>query len=130
MTKRTIADEAHELYDLATLLAMDVAYQFVVKGRGDALTVSMAVNQMEAARNLLDAISASDLGCIELPDRRNDVAGCGAAIDAMLADKASGLSRSMYLANLDAIEGILDEVNAGPEFYRALGDMRREAEES
>ena len=34
------------------------------------------------------------------------------------------------LANLDAIEDILDEVHAGPEFYRALADMKREAEAS
>ncbi len=127
MTKLTIADEARDLYDLATLLALDVAAQLVVNGRGDALTVSRAVTQRDAAKNLLDALSASDLGSIELPERQIDAAGCGAVIDAMLADKGSALSKSMCLANLDAIEGILDEAHASPEFYKALEDMRREA---
>lgn len=34
------------------------------------------------------------------------------------------------LANLDAIEGILDEVRASREFYDALGEMRAEVEQS
>lgn len=130
MSTRTIADEARELYDLATLLAMDVAAQHVVNGRGDALTVSRAVTQRDAAKNLLDALSASDLGSIELPERQIDAAGCGAVVDAMLADESSRLNKSMRLANLDAIEGILDEAHASPEFYRALANMRREAEAS
>lgn len=130
MPNRTIADEARELYDLSTLLAVDVVSQLVVNGRGDALTVSKAVNERDAAKNLLDRISASGIGDIELPNRQIDVSGCGAVIDAMLADKGSVLSRSMRLANLDGIKDILDDVGAGPEFYRALADMRREAEAS
>ena len=130
MSNRTISDEARELYDLATLLAMDVVSQFVVNGRGDALTVSIAVNQRDAAKNLIDRISASGIGDIELPERQIDVAGCGAVIGAMLADKGSVLSKSMRLANLDGIKDVLDEVGASPEFYRVLADMRREAEDS
>lgn len=130
MTKRTIADEARELYDLATLLAVNVVSQFVVNGSGDALTVSMAVNQRDAAKSLLDRVYASGIGGVELPERQIDTAGCGAVIDAMLADESSRLSRSMRLATLDGIKDILDEVHAGPEFYRALADMRREAEAS
>lgn len=128
MTKRTIADEARELYDLATLLALDVVAQLVVNGRGDALTVSIAVNERSAAKNLLDRISASGIGGVELPERRIDVEGCAPLVDAMLADKGSALNKSMRLANLDAIEGILDEVHASREFYDALGEMRAEVE--
>lgn len=130
MTKQTIADEARELYDLATLLAVDVVSQFVVNGRGDALTVSRAVTQRDAAKNLLDALSASDLGSVELPERQIDVSGCGAVIDAMLEDEHGRLSRSMRLANLDGIKAVLDEVGASPEFYKARADMSREAEAS
>ena len=130
MSKQTIADEARDLYDLATLLAMDVVSQFVVNGRGDALTVSIAVNQRDAAKNLIDRISASGIGDIELPERQIDVTGCGSVIDAMLDDKSSRLSRSMRLANLDGIKDVLDEVGASPEFYKVLADMRREAEAS
>lgn len=86
MTKRTIADEAREAYDLVTLLAVDVVSQLVVNGHGDALTVSMAVNQRKAAKSLLDRIHASGIGGVELPERQIDAAGCGAVIDAMLAD--------------------------------------------
>ena len=38
--------------------------------------------------------------------------------------------RESRLANLDAIEDILDEAHASPEFYRALANMRREVEAS
>lgn len=130
MTKRTIADEARELYDLATLLAVDVVSQLVVNGCGDELTVSMAVNQREAAKNLLERISTSGIGGVELPDRQIGAEGCGAVIDAMLADESSRLSSSMHLATLDGIKGILDEVHAGPVFYKVLDDMRRDAEAS
>lgn len=130
MTKQTIADEARELYDLATLLAVDVVSQHVVNGSGDALTVSRVVTQRTAAKNLLDALSASDLGSIELPERRIDAAGCGAVIDAILADEKSELNRSMHLANLNGIKDIHDEVHAYPEFYKALSDMRNEVETS
>ena len=130
MTKRTIADEASEIYDLATLLAIDVVSQFVVNGRGDAMTVSRAVNSRNVAKRLLEDISGSRIGAIELPERQIDVSGCGAVIDAMLEDEHSRLSRSMRLANLDGIKDILDEVGASPEFYRALANMRREVEAS
>lgn len=130
MTKRTIADEVRDLYDLATLLAVDVVAQFVVNGRGDALTVSEVVNQRRAAKNLLDSISASSIGDVELPERQIDAAGCGAVIDAILADEKSELNRSMRLANLNGIKDILDEVHAYPEFYKALSDMRNEVETS
>lgn len=130
MTKRTIADEASDLYDLATLLAIDVVSQFVVNGRGDAMTVSRAVNIRDVAKRLLEDISGSCIGGIELPELQIDVSGCGAVIDAMLAGKRSSLNRSMRLANLDGIKDILDEVGAGPEFYRVLADMKSEAEAS
>lgn len=84
MSKRTIADEARGVYDLVTLLAVDVASQLVVNGRGDALTVSMAASQREAAKSLLDRISASGIGGVELPERQIDTVGCGNVIDACL----------------------------------------------
>ena len=130
MTKQTIADEARELYDLATLLAVDVVSQFVVNGRGDAMTVSRAVNSRNVAKRLLEDISGSRIGAIELPERQIDVSGCGAVIDAMMEGDHSSLSRSMRLANLDGIKAVLDEVGASPEFYKALADMSREAEAS
>lgn len=130
MTKQTISDEARDLYDLATLLAIDVVSQFVVNGRGDAMTVSRAVNSRSVAKKLLEDISGSRIGGIELPERQIDVSGCGVVIDAMLEDEHSRLSRSMRLANLDGIKDILDEVGAGPEFYRVLADMKSEAEAS
>lgn len=125
MSARTIYDEAHDLYDLSAVLAMDVTAQLVMNRRGDALTASRAVTQMESAKNLLDTISASDIGGIELPERQFDAAGCGEAVEAMLADE--GLRSQMRLANLDAIEDVLDEVGAGQEFYSALEDMRADA---
>lgn len=85
MAKPTIADEARDLYDLATLLALDVAAQYVVNARGDEMTVAMAMMQTNTAKRLLADISASDIGSIELPERQVDAAGCGAAIDALLA---------------------------------------------
>lgn len=130
MSKQTIADEARDLYDLATLFAMDVVAQFVVNGRGDAMTVSRAVNTRDGAKKLLEDISGSRIGAIELPERQIDVTGCGSVIDAMLDDESSRLSRAMRLANLDGIKDVLDEVGASPEFYRVLADMRREAEAS
>ncbi len=125
MNARTIYDEARDLYDLAAVLALDVTAQLVVNGRGDALTVSRAVEQMKSAKNLLDTISASEIGGIELPERQADAAGCGEAVESMLADE--GLRSQMRLANLDAIEDVLDEVGVGPEFYSALEDMRADA---
>ena len=95
MPNRTIADEARELYDLSTLLAVDIVSQLVVNGRGDALTVSMAVNGRDAAKSFLDRISASGIGAIELPERQIDVTGCGSVIDAMLDDESSRLNSNL-----------------------------------
>lgn len=130
MSRQTIADEARDIYDLATLLTLDVVAQFVVNGNVDAMTVSRAVNIRGVAKKLLEDISGSRIGAIELPERQIDVTGCGSVIDAMLADKGSVLSKSMRLANLDGIRDVLDEVGASPEFYKVLADMRREAEAS
>ena len=85
MTKRTIADEARELYDLATLLALDVAAQLVVSGRGGTPIVSKAMGIATRAKELLGDLDGSDVGGAEIPDRLIDAAGCGAVIDAMLA---------------------------------------------
>ena len=95
MPIQTIADEARELYDLATLLAMDVVSQFVVNGRGDAITVSRAVNSRGVAKKLLEDISSSRIGAIELPERQIDVSGCGAVIDAMLDGESSRLNSNL-----------------------------------
>ena len=73
MPKRTIADEARELYDLATLLALDVAAQLVVNGRGDASAVSYAVNARGASKRIADVLLGSEVGGIELPERQVDV---------------------------------------------------------
>lgn len=90
MNARTIADEARDLYDLATLLALDVASQRVANGRGDASTVSCAVSARGAAKRLVDALSGSEVAGIELPERRVDASGCGEIVDAMLAEVEEG----------------------------------------
>ena len=125
MNARTIADEARDLYDLATLLALDVASQYVVSRSGDATVVSCTANARGAAKRLVDVLSSSEIAGIELPERQKDASGCGELVDAMLADE--GLRSQMRLANLDAIEDVLDEVGAGQEFYSALEDMRADA---
>ena len=95
MSKQTIADEARDLYDLATLLTLDVVAQFVVNGHGDAMTVSRAVNIRDVAKKLLEDISGSRIGAIELPERQIGVTGCGSVIDAMLDGESSLLNSNL-----------------------------------
>ena len=95
MSKQTIADEARDLYDLATLLTLDVVAQFVVNGHGDAMTVSRAVNIRDVAKKLLEDISGSRIGAIELPERQIDVTRCGSVIDAMLDGESSRLNSNL-----------------------------------
>lgn len=85
MTKKTISDEARELCDIATLLAVDLGAQLVVNGLGgmDLLTHAMGVREM--AKQLASMVDGANVGRIEIPARSVSPSGCSEVLDSVMS---------------------------------------------
>lgn len=124
MTRRTIADEARELYDISTILALDVASQLVVNGRGDRKLVMRAACLRESVRKICEDISSSELGAIELPDRSSMTSGCGKVLEAMIENhKVLATARVESIADA-MLEGREDD----PEVREIADELRNTAQ--
>lgn len=121
MTKRTISDEARELYDLATLLAVDVVSQFVVNGHGDMKLVMRAACLRESVRKICEDISSSELGAIELPDRSSMTSGCGKVLESMIENH-----KLLATARVESIADAMLEGNEDDPEVREIADELRE----
>ena len=88
MSVRTIADETRELYDLATLIAVDLGAQLVVNGLGDMDLLTHAMGVREMAKQLASMVDGANVGRIEVPTRNVSTIGCSEALDVVISDWA------------------------------------------
>lgn len=121
MTKRTIADEAQELYDLATLLAIDAASRHVVNEVGERGLVMRVATIRETVRRLCEDISASELGALELPDRACVTSGCGKAVEAMIGNR-----ELLATTRVESIADAMLEGNEDDPEIKEIADHLRE----
>lgn len=85
MTKKTIADEARELCDIATLLAVDLGAQLVTNGLGDMDLLTRAMGVREMAKQLASMVDGASVGRIEVPARNVSTSGCSEALDVVMS---------------------------------------------
>lgn len=85
MSVRTISDEACELCDIATLLAVDLGAQLVTNGLGDMDLLTRAVGVREMAKQLASMIDGTNVGRIEIPARSISASGCSEALDDVMS---------------------------------------------
>lgn len=124
MTKKTIADEAREVCDLVTLLALDVASHHVINGIGERKLVMRVATLRESARKVCEDVSASKFGAIELPDRSLLVSGCGKAVEAMISNR-----NLLATARVEAVaDAMLDGHEDEPEIREIADELRDTAQ--